>query len=62
MGRRLTALIQDLADGARENGLHDLAADLDRFASADRVGSGYDTTSERHLVDRLILAFVEPST
>lgn len=48
MGRRLTALIHDVAREARRRGRHDLAAELTRFAY-----DGYDPTTDRGLAERL---------
>lgn len=58
MGRRLTSLLSDLAEGAREKRMYDLAADLDRFVAADKT-SGFDTTADCRLADRIIQAFGE---
>lgn len=59
MGRRLTSLLSDLAEGAREKRMYDLAADLDRFVAADKTWSGFDTTADCRLADRIIQAFGE---
>lgn len=64
MSGRVKRLLRDLAEGARDLGLRDLASDLDAFASAERsrtrgVDGRWTTPSDDEPVVQRILRAVD---
>ena len=67
MSGRVQVLLEDLAAGARDLGLRDLAADLDRFATSERTrvrgpGGRFAAPPDDELIARRILRAVETRT